>query len=128
MPDGTLTSVWLDARRLIAISNRGFSQAFYREKVHEKYFGFKDLESFMVGFWEGWSTSKGKSVASRVCSPIRVLSDLVVDPENMLVMLQTWQSGDCSLQEPYNGNFEKSMGSIKAKTLVLPSRTDLYFP
>ncbi len=50
------------------------------------------------------------------------------DPENMLVMLQTWQSGDCSQQEPYNGNFEKAMASIKAKTLVLPSRTDLYFP
>ena len=50
------------------------------------------------------------------------------DPENMLVMLQTWQSGDCSLQDPYNGNFEKAMQSIKAKTLVLPGKTDLYFP
>jgi homoserine acetyltransferase len=46
----------------------------------------------------------------------------------MLVMLQTWQSGDCSQQEPYNGNFEKAMASIKAKALVLPSKTDLYFP
>ena len=43
-------------------------------------------------------------------------------------MLQTWQSGDCSLQEPYNGDFEASMRAIKAKTLVLPSKTDLYFP
>ena len=50
------------------------------------------------------------------------------DPENMLVMLQTWQSGDCSMQEPYNGDFEKSLSSIKAKTLVLPAKTDLYFP
>lgn len=50
------------------------------------------------------------------------------DPENMLVMLQTWQSGDCSMQEPYNGDFEKSMSSIKAKVLVLPAKTDLYFP
>lgn len=50
------------------------------------------------------------------------------DPENMLVMLQTWQSGDCSMQEPYNGDFERSMSSIKAKTLVLPAKTDLYFP
>ena len=50
------------------------------------------------------------------------------DPENMLVMLQTWQSGDCSMQAPYNGNFEDAMASIKAKTLVLPSKTDLYFP
>jgi len=52
----------------------------------------------------------------------------LADPENMLVMLQTWQSGDCSQQEPYNRNFEQAMASIKAKTLVLPSKTDLYFP
>lgn len=32
------------------------------------------------------------------------------------------------MQEPYNGDFVKSMLSIKAKTLVLPARTDLYFP
>ena len=62
-------------------------------------------------------------VNSLLISPI-----LYIDPENLLVMLQTWQSGDCSLQEPYNGNFEKAMSSIKAKTLVLPSKTDLYFP
>jgi homoserine acetyltransferase len=52
----------------------------------------------------------------------------MADPENLLVMLQTGQSGDCSQQEPYNGNFEEAMRSIKAKTLVLPSKTDLYFP
>ena len=40
--------------------HRGFSQTFYREKVHEKHFGFKDLESFMQGFWEMWACSKGK--------------------------------------------------------------------
>lgn len=36
----------------------GFSQAFYREKVYES-LGFKDLEHFMVKFWEGWACSKG---------------------------------------------------------------------
>jgi homoserine O-acetyltransferase len=43
-------------------------------------------------------------------------------------MLQTWQIGDVSQQVPYNGDFAKAMASIKAKTLVLPSKTDLYFP
>lgn len=86
----------------------GFSQAFYREKLHEKNYNAKSLEDFLVNFWEAWACSK--------------------DPENMLVMLQTWQSGDVSKQEPYNGDFEKAMASIKAKTLVLPSKTDLYFP
>ena len=39
--------------------NRGLSQTFYREKMHEKHFGFKDLEAFMQGFWETWACSKG---------------------------------------------------------------------
>ncbi|KAF2864986.1 Alpha/Beta hydrolase protein [Massariosphaeria phaeospora] len=86
----------------------GFSQAFYREKIYEKVLGFKNLDDFMVNFWEAWACSK--------------------DPENMLAMLYTWQSGDCSQQEPYNGNFKKAMEGIKAKALVLPSKTDLYFP
>lgn len=89
-------------------SGWGFSQAFYREKLHEKHYGAKSLEDFMINFWEAWGLSK--------------------DPENLLVMLHTWQSGDVSKQEPYNGDFEKAMGAIKAKTLVLPSATDLYFP
>ena len=107
--------------------NRGFSQAFYREKVHEKHFGYKDLESFMVGFWEAWATSKGMpNVHTLLYLP--AAADLIQDPENLLVMLQTWQSADCSLQEPYDGDFERAMAGIKAKTLVLPSKTDLYFP
>jgi homoserine acetyltransferase len=49
------------------------------------------------------------------------------DPENMLTMLHTWQTGDVSRQEPYKGDFSAAMKGIKAKTLVLPSKTDLYF-
>ncbi|RGP60983.1 homoserine o-acetyltransferase [Fusarium sporotrichioides] len=86
----------------------GFSQAFYREELFKNFYNAPDLETFMQDFWEKWALSK--------------------DPENLLVMLQTWQSGDVSKQEPYNGDFEKAMASIKARTLVLPSKTDLYFP
>lgn len=46
----------------------------------------------------------------------------------MLVMMQTWQHADISKQEPYNGDFELALASIKAKMLVLPGKTDLYFP
>lgn len=88
----------------------GFSQAFYREKLYETAptLGFKSLEDFLVNFWETWS--------------------LLKDPENLLVMLYTWQAGDCSVQEPYNGDFGTAMKGIKAKTLVLPGKTDMYFP
>ena len=78
----------------------------------------------MVGFWESWATSKG----GLILDDILCLKLTWADPENMLVMLQTWQSGDCSMQAPYNGDFEKAMSSIQAKTLVLPAKTDLYFP
>ncbi|KAH7128299.1 homoserine acetyltransferase family protein [Dendryphion nanum] len=86
----------------------GFSQAFYREKLYETVLGFKDLDDFLVNFWEKWACSK--------------------DPENMLVMAHTWQAGDVSQQDPYNGDFRKAMQGIKAKALVLPAQTDLYFP
>lgn len=86
----------------------GFSQEFYRKKLYETKLGFKNLEDFMVNFWEKWALSK--------------------DPENILTMLHTWQDGDCSNQEPYNGDFEAAMKAIKTKTLVLPGKTDLYFP
>lgn len=39
-------------------SGWGFSQSFYREKLYIG-LGFKDIESFMVGFWEQWALSKG---------------------------------------------------------------------
>ncbi|KAK7188272.1 hypothetical protein DPSP01_009067 [Paraphaeosphaeria sporulosa] len=89
-------------------SGWGFSQAFYRQKLYESVLGFKDIDDFMVNFWEAWACSK--------------------DPENMLVMANTWQIADCSNQEPYNGDFQKAMEGIKAKALILPAQTDLYFP
>lgn len=112
---GQEVRTWTDEERTVGLkafarnyAGWGFSQAFYREKLHEKFYNANNLEDFMVSFWEAWALSK--------------------DPENLLVMLQTWQSGDVSQQEPYNGDFEKAMAAIKAKTLVLPSKTDLYFP
>lgn len=112
---GSEARTWTDEEKTVGLkafgrgyAGWGFSQAFYRHKLHESAYGAKDLEAFMVNFWEAWALSK--------------------DPENLLTMLHTWQAGDVSLQEPYNGNFEKAMAAIKAKTLVLPSKTDLYFP
>lgn len=108
---------WKDEERMTGLkalgrvyAGWGFSQAFYRAKLYETAptLQYKGLEDFMVEFWEKWACSK--------------------DPENMLVMLYTWQSGDCSLQSPYEGDFEKAMAAIEAKALVMPSETDLYFP
>ncbi|KAK7747453.1 hypothetical protein SLS53_001708 [Cytospora paraplurivora] len=86
----------------------GLSQAFYRKKIHERLLGYESLDEFLIEFWEKWALSK--------------------DPENLLVQLHTWQAGDISEQDPFHGDFEKAINTIKAKTLVIPSKTDLYFP
>lgn len=115
LPIGEEYRIWTNEEKSVGLkafgrvyAGWGFSQSFYREKLYESALGFKDLEDFIVNFWEAWALSK--------------------DPENLLVMLYTWQSGDCSKQEPYNGDFRAAMQAIKAKTLVLPGKTDLYFP
>lgn len=115
LPKGEEFRTWGEEEKTVGLkafgrvyAGWGFSQAFYREKLYESVLGFKNLEDFMVGFWEKWALSK--------------------DPENLLTMLYTWQAGDCSNQEPYNGDFKASMQAIRAKMLVLPGKTDLYFP
>ena len=62
----------------------------------------------LVGFWEGWLLSK--------------------DANNLLTMLWTWQNGDISNNPIYNGDYPKALAGIKAKAIVMPASTDLYFP
>lgn len=86
----------------------GFSQAFYREKLDISALGFSSLEDFLVAFWEGFFLTK--------------------DANNLLAMLWTWQNGDLSANDRFNGDFDRALGAIKAKAFVMPGRTDLYFP
>ena len=128
MLDGEVILFWKKTSFWPALnSSRGFSQAFYREKLYTTVLGFKDLEDFMQNFWEKWACSKGMCTCIYAVPAIYNWRSLI-DPDNLLVMVQTWQLGDVSKQEPYNGNFEAAMASIKAKVLVLPGKTDLYFP
>ena len=85
----------------------GPSQAFYREKVYLE-LGFSSVEDYIVTAWEG--------------------RFLELDANDLLAMVATWQAGDISSNPTYQGDFEKALGSIKARALVMPSRTDQYFP
>uniref|UniRef100_A0A832H5L1 Alpha/beta fold hydrolase n=1 Tax=Oscillatoriales cyanobacterium SpSt-402 TaxID=2282168 RepID=A0A832H5L1_9CYAN len=85
----------------------GLSQAFYREQVHLQ-IGYSSLEDFLVAFWEGFFLKK--------------------DANNLLTMLWTWQNGNIGNTPGFDGNFEKALGSIKAKAIVMPAEMDLYFP
>jgi homoserine O-acetyltransferase len=86
----------------------GLSQAFYRQKLDFEALGYPTLEDFLVGFWEGWLLAK--------------------DANNLLGMLWTWQHGDISNNEVFGGDFVKALSAIRAKAIVMPSSTDLYFP
>ncbi|MBR9653513.1 alpha/beta fold hydrolase [Thalassovita aquimarina] len=86
----------------------GLSQTFYREELDLKALGYASLEDFLIGFWEGFFLPK--------------------DANNLLTMAWTWQNGDISDNELYNGDFKAALGAIKAKAYVMPGSTDLYFP
>ena len=83
------------------------SQAFYREEVYLD-IGYSSLEDYLVAFWEG--------------------RRLEADANNFLAMLWTWQNADISANDIYQHDFVRALGSIKAKAIVMPGRTDLYFP
>ncbi len=86
----------------------GFSQTFYRNHLDVDRMGYASLEDFLVGFWEGLFLNR--------------------DANNLLTMLWTWQHGDISNNEVFQGDFVKALGSIRAKAIVMPASTDLYFP
>ncbi|MEM8806658.1 MAG: alpha/beta fold hydrolase [Cyanobacteria bacterium P01_G01_bin.38] len=85
----------------------GLSQAFYREKLHIQ-MGYSSLEDFLVAFWEGFFLRK--------------------DANNLLAMLWTWQNGNIGNTPGFDGDFERALSAIKAKAIVMPGQTDLYFP
>ncbi len=84
----------------------GFSQAFYREG-HYRELGFETIEALLVD-WEE--------------------DHLRWDGNDLLAKLWTWQHGDIAANALYHGDFAKALGAIRARAIVVPCRTDLYFP
>ncbi|KAG2368433.1 Alpha/Beta hydrolase protein [Suillus spraguei] len=69
---------------------------------------YPDLNSFLRERWEGGYVNNW-------------------DANDMIALLTTWQKGDISIIRD-GGDYEKALKSIKAKGLIMPSKTDLYFP
>lgn len=88
-------------------STWALSSAWFREKNWET-LGFRSLWDYLEQRWEN---SMGKW-----------------DAHDLLCKVQMWQRADVSAYGPVEGDFAQALGSIKAKVLVMPSRTDLYFP
>jgi homoserine O-acetyltransferase/O-succinyltransferase len=82
------------------------SQAFYREELWSK-IGFASLEDYLVRAWEG--------------------NFLRRNAEDLLSMIDTWYQSDISDNPIYGGDLATALGAIKARSIIMPSTTDLYF-
>jgi homoserine O-acetyltransferase len=83
------------------------SQDFYREKLHITALGAPDLDAYLRNDWEA-------SFARRRAA-------------NCYAQLVTWYHGDISANPLYHGDLVLALKAIKARVLLLPSETDLYF-
>ena len=83
-----------------------YSQTFYRERLHQA-LGFETWEELLLD-WER--------------------DHLEWDANDLLAKLRTWQMGDISAGERYRGDFERALGAIQARAILVPCTTDLYFP
>ena len=85
------------------------SQAFYRKEMYRRMdAGFASLEDFLTGYWEA--------------------AFLHRDANDMLALMRTWQRCDISDNELHGGDFERALGAIRARAVVMPGSSDLYFP
>jgi len=82
-----------------------YSHAFFRQQLYSK-LGFSTIEALLHS-WEQDHLSR--------------------DANDLLAMLWTWQHADISNNTIFSGNFQAALRSIRAKTIVMPSKTDLYF-
>jgi len=82
------------------------SQTFYRGELWRG-LGFTSLEDFLVRSWEAGFVRR--------------------DMHDLLAQLWTWQHGDISANDLYRGDLQMALAGIKARVLLMPSATDLYF-
>lgn len=84
------------------------SQAWFRGKQWEAA-GCASLEEYLVKHWE---------------QPMQTW-----DAHDLLAIMDTWQRGDVSACFPEDkGDLATTLGRVQAKALIMPVRTDLYFP
>ncbi|KAK5132982.1 hypothetical protein LTR04_004810 [Oleoguttula sp. CCFEE 6159] len=86
-------------------STWALSQAWFRQRCWEQ-LGFADLPAYLEAWWSGMG-----------------------DAHDLLCLLWTWQHGDITAYHPEDGgDLAKALARIEARVLLVPSRTDMYFP
>lgn len=85
----------------------GLSQDFYRADLHRTALGASDLQSFLRTDW-------AESFAARRAA-------------NLYAQALAWYHGDISDNALYGGDLTAALRAIRARVLLLPGETDLYF-
>jgi homoserine O-acetyltransferase/O-succinyltransferase len=81
------------------------SQDFFREEEYRK-MGLASMED-TVRFFEGYFRQR--------------------DANDLLAMIWSWQHADISANPQHKGDLAAALGAIRARAIVMPSTTDLYF-
>lgn len=107
--DGHYTSPPVRGLRAFGTAYAGwaFSQAFYRNGLYRQC-GFATPQELM----DDWAEDHANNW----------------DANNLLAKLRTWQLGDISANPLYEGDFERALAAIRARAILIPCTTDLYFP
>jgi len=110
--DGTFNDGWYDAppvKGLIAFARvyAGwvYSQDFYRQREYTK-MGLSSIDD-VLRFSEQRYRSR--------------------DANDLLAMLWTWQHADIGATDRFKGDLNAALAAIRARAIVMPSQTDLYF-
>ncbi|MCC6008471.1 MAG: alpha/beta fold hydrolase [Rhodobacteraceae bacterium] len=85
----------------------GPSQTFYRDGLYRS-LGQISARDHMIAFWEA--------------------NFMGFDANDLLCMLATWQDFDIADQPAHGGDFAVACAAIRARSLLMPGATDLYFP
>jgi homoserine O-acetyltransferase len=83
-----------------------YSQAFFRDGLY-RLLGYDSPAALL----DGWGTDHR-----------------AWDANDLLAMLASWQRADISDNPRYRGDLARALRSIRARAIVMPSSTDLYFP
>jgi homoserine O-acetyltransferase/O-succinyltransferase len=83
------------------------SQAYYREHLYRAE-GADTLDAYLAQRWDANFANK--------------------DANDLLCQIATWQHADISANERFEGDWLGALSAIRALALVMPCRSDLYFP
>ncbi len=82
-----------------------YSQAFFRNALYRE-LGHDSIDA-LLAYWEE--------------------DHLGQDANNLLAVLASWQNADISANAQYAGDLTAALQAIRARTLIMPCSTDLYF-